>query len=399
MLNPNKATLVETTANPIVAGNKVGIPVHCSPQARKEYNDIATLGRRGNHWARLVVSGIAALSSGRANMDNVFTKKGSGIAYGRGAFYVSLPGVLATFESLDDGTYILLRLKTDDSYFKNQKNALNAGLWRATKQEDIWATKFVSNGKLLSNHRNRYVGVSDSDFNSPQEAAKSVGSGLNSVHDSVRKLVEEEGFDIHYTPGNQRIGGYLNCREAVLAESAPSLRESAQLLAHTMYQSRNNNNITWFSDWGGSGVLTQAMQHLCDQNVKLDKHSILMNHPTTQPSKALALGRELNLDPIDGGQIKGHYPSELVGRLGLLDGPISAYQRLKRDEEYTVKHLANDASENLYSAGNIVTGTIGAVSTAGLLAASSSIAVIGGIAGSMYFISSIVHKYYKGRRR
>lgn len=398
MLNPNFAP-AEPPTNSLIAGHHCGIQIHCTPQAKGAYDELAALSRKGNHWARLVISGIAALSSGRASMDNVFTKKGSGIAYGRGAFYVSLPGVLATFEANSDSTFILLRLKVDDSYFKNQRNHQNPGLWRVIKRDNEWNTKFVNNGRLLAKHKNRYVAIADSGFKTPDDAVRYVSASLEGIHDTVRKLINEEGFDLHFTPGGKRIGGYTNSKEAIMAESASSLHDSSQLLANTMYQSRDNNNITWFSDWGGSGVLTQAMQNLSDQNIKLEKHSILLNHPTTQPSKALALGRSLNLDPISGGQEKGYSPSELVGRLGILDGPISAYQRLIGDDNYSGKDLAIDTGEKAFNLGNVAVGAVGLLGVVGAVTTGFAGATGFAIAGAAYFVTGIVRKAFDGRRK
>lgn len=181
-------------------------------------------------------------------------------------------------------------------------------------------------------------------------------------------------------------------------QTAETLQESSQILAATMYQARNIKSITWFSDWGGSGVLTQAMRHLSDQQVTLDKHCILMNHPTTRPGQAEALARRLKLDPISGGG-KGNKLDELFGRLVILDKPFSAIQRMRKDDSYSGTQLALDGGKNALNAGNFATGAIGALGTAGIITATSPLIVAGGIAGAAYFVTSIAIKHYQGRRR
>lgn len=87
MLNPSRIISKPGTSSAVIAGNSAGVRVLCSPLALPIYNSLVDLAKT-NHWARLVVSGISSLSSGRLHMDNIFVKTGAGLAYGRGAFYV-----------------------------------------------------------------------------------------------------------------------------------------------------------------------------------------------------------------------------------------------------------------------------------------------------------------------
>ena len=395
---------VPINQNTVIAGKTSGIKVLCSPKALDVYNSLVKLGQRGNHWARLIVNGIAGLSSSRLGMDNVFTKKGAGIAYGRGAFYVALPGVMATFEALDDSSFVLLHLnidKNNSDYFGGQKEAKNPGLWRVRLLDDKWKPKFVSDGRLLLKHKNRYVAVSDTKFSSIQDATNHVSASLQGVNDTVKNIIEgPEGFDMHFTPGHDRDDGLVSSKQTINnTGSSVMIRDSSQLLANTMHQSRDNKNIQWFSDWGGSAVLTNAMQILSDQQVTLPKHTILLNRPTSRPGKALELGRSLGLTPFDGGQIRGITPKELIGRLGLLDTPISSVQRLLNDDSYTAKDMALGAAGSSYKIAGLGVGGLGVLGSVGLVSAGIASAPAVGVVGSALFVTGLIIKSYKNRRK
>ncbi|MBC6905519.1 hypothetical protein DWB84_08630 [Saccharophagus sp. K07] len=97
MLQANRLHVTEGQLTTI-AGETAGRKVRCSPQALPVYNSLVGLARNGNYWARLIVQGIRGLTSGRLHMDNIYVKQETNIAYGRGLFYVVLPGVRATLE-------------------------------------------------------------------------------------------------------------------------------------------------------------------------------------------------------------------------------------------------------------------------------------------------------------
>ena len=403
MLNPklSPVTPAAPAGNVIVAGQNCGIRILCTPKAYETYKEVDALSRKGNHWARLIIKGIAALSSGRINSDNVFVKKGLGMMYAqqRGAFYVSLPGVLATFEDLDGTSYVLTHFKADTSYFKHQQQATKPGLWRVSRNDiGSWSAQFVKNGRLISKQENRYVVVADRNYESPNKAAESAAASLSNTHDTIRSSIEKTGFDLHFTPGIKKIAGLSNLKETYMASSAPTLRESAQLLANTMYRSRDVNSVFWYSDWGGSGILTQSMRLLNDQQIKLEKHAVLMNHPTTLPSVAESLARKIGLDPIKGGH-KGMLPRELLGRLLTLDTPVGALRQWREDKNYTGKELVADAGKKLFGAGDTLSGAIGVAGAIGIIAATSPILTIAGITGTVYFVVNKALKVYEGRRR
>jgi hypothetical protein len=107
--------------------------------------------------------------------------------------------------------------------------------------------------------------------------------------------VDSNGFDLHYTPGEKRLGGLKNYRNAIRPNQNAELHESALLLAKTMYQARDIKGVAWISEDGGSGVLTQAMTVLAAQGVKLTNHTAFLFNPTTSPNIAVKAAHEIGL--------------------------------------------------------------------------------------------------------
>jgi len=108
----------------------------------------------------------------------------------------------------------------------------------------------------------------------------------------------EFGFDLHFTPGEKRIGGVMNLQQAGAADADPRLRESATLLASTMKDASQYKNVKWISERGGSGVLTHAMSLLKAQGVsfKDTKHKVFFSHIMTNVAKAEQLARDIGLE-------------------------------------------------------------------------------------------------------
>ena len=152
-----------------IAGGSAGKSVLCSPQALPIYNDLARLANKVNHWAGLVVRGIKGLSSGRLHMDNVYIQKAQNVAYGRGTFYVVLPGVTATLEDRANGTYEVKSLSADHNYMQMQKDKQKPGLWRIGKNLRTDA-EFQHDGTILKKEF-RPVVISDKSSRDPLNVA------------------------------------------------------------------------------------------------------------------------------------------------------------------------------------------------------------------------------------
>ena len=183
-------------------------------------------------------------------------------------------------------------------------------------------------------------------------------------------MVNFSGFDLHHTPGNQSgIVGLKKAKHALATHRDRAIVESASLLANTMYNARHIEGVLWFSDWGGSAVLTRALQILKqEKNIKLDKHSVFLNRPTSNSSEALKLAEDLDMTIHGEGKKTGLRASEIWGN------------HLHAD--VSVKTVWNTGGLGI-AAATAVTGLTGFVPTAvGYL----------GIAGALHFIPKAVTK-------
>ena len=182
---------------------------------------------------------------------------------------------------------------------------------------------------------------------------------------SVASAIESTGFDLFFTPGKGRIGGLRNYRQSLRAATDQDLNEPAILLANVMKNARKNEKVLWFSDMGGSGVLTQAMAILAKQNVRLEKHKMFLHRPTTRKDEAFRLSQELGMT-LDRDFTKSNNLNinEVVGgsSLGL------AFKRKRADSNYTGIHMAVDVYKGV-TGGNAAWKT-----AAGLSAAAVSVA-------------------------
>ena len=360
-----------------IAGSSGGKRVMCSNQALPVYNNLVTLAKEGNHWAGLIVRGIKGLTSGRLHMDNVYVQKENSLAYGRGLFYVVLPGVTATLEDCADGSFQLKYLKADNNYMQMQKDKQKPGLWRIDRDPNT-RPEFQQSGDILK-QKFRSVVISDQASDDPFDIAIATRDDLTKVDTTIKRMVNSSGFDLHHTPGNGGIVGLKPASKALSTEGGRAIIESATLLANTMYKARNIEGVLWFSDWGGSAILTRALQILHhEKSTTLDKHAIFLNRPTSNSSEALALAKELKLSLAGtGGKSTGLRKSEIMG---------------------------NHFSSSLTRGGALKTAAFslsGAGAAFGLAGVAPTVGGAVGLVGALYFVTTTVMsgtKQFSGKK-
>lgn len=282
---------------PLIAGSNSGKPVRITPQAKPVYDELVKLARRGNHWARISVKGINELAAGRLHQKNIFIKPTGVHRGGTEEFVVILPGCKVTVEKLPQDGFRILHFDADVNYFELQVAALKPALYKAEKGRLSagWNVTLQKRGQLRKD-KNRIVGVSDGLYDQPSAAAENIAPKLSKASFAGDgDVLNDDGFDFHYTPGKKRIGGLVNYRDAVRPLNNTAINESAILLAKTMYDSKDIPGVGWVSEFGGSAVLTQAMKILADQGVKLDKHRAFMVRPRTSVNEAVKQAHRLNL--------------------------------------------------------------------------------------------------------
>lgn len=346
-----------------IAGKSAGRKVLCTPQALPVFNALVSLAGSGNYWARLIVQGIRGLTSGRLHMDNIYVKKETNLAYGRGLFYVILPGVRATLEDCADGTFTLQTLQADLAYLQGQAENAKPGLWRVGPDVDKRPT-FVEDGAVLKKEF-RPVVIADRTTTTPEQVADVVRNNLVKTDQTVKGMVEHSGFDLHYTPGRGGVVGLKSTKNMLRTEQDKEIVESATLLANSMYRASRTPGVIWFSDWGGSAVLTRALQILSNEkSVQFEKHRIVLSRPTTSSSLAVKLAKGLKIELTE--KKMGLTPKEIVGN-----------------------HLHTDISwKGAFK--TAVYGVSGAGAAFSIAGVGPTAAGIIGFAGAMYFVGTTV---------
>lgn len=251
-----------------------------------------------------------------------------------------------------------------------QENSTKPGLWRVHKKTSS-APTYVSDGQIL-NKEYRPVIVSDMAQDEISDIAIAVRDDLIKTDGTINKMVSDYGFDMHHTPGNNGIVGLKKAKAALSSSKDKEIVESAILLANTMYKARNTNGVLWYSDWGGSAILTRAMEILNNEKrIKLDKHSIFMNRPTSSPKQAIELAEKLGLTPNAKGAKTGLHPKEIKGHIVHTDVTLGGSLK-------TTGFGLSAAGAALGIAGATLT-------TAGIV----------GVAGAMFFVASTVRSSAK----
>jgi hypothetical protein len=371
----------------IVAGNSAGIKVTVSPGIEEPYSRLQSLAERGNHWARICVANINSLASGHFK-SNVFVQSDGFAKFPE--FTMILPGCMVQIRKRSNSDYLIFNASSNSDYQSLQKAFKKPGLFRVKQGQNNLKAEIVPDGNILDKE-NRVVTISDQ-YDLPDEAAKDCNRATSDSPWS--QFAKRNGFDMHFTPGEVKIGGLKRLNQAQNADICPELRESALLLANTMYSSRGVAGVNWVSRGGGSGVLTQAMSILKDRRVNFNssEHRIFFSGITTNLVKAEGLARDIGMKFERSTKSIGGLQS-MVGS-GMGGAFAAAYYRYKHDpEKYTALKMGTDMYKDsglarlkevnkaakLYGITTVVVGTALGVSTGaiGLAAGIATAAAFG----------------------
>jgi len=166
-------------------------------------------------------------------------------------------------------------------------------LWRINQNIEN-NPEFIDNGKITQIDI-RPVVIADMTESEQRIVINETHQSLMDV-DATKGTTQNYGFDLHFTPGGSGIMGLKKAKDAISSDKDKKIVESAMLLANTMYQAHKQKGVIWFSGYGGSAILTRALQILDrEKGVTLENHSIYMNHPTSMSKEAIAAAKALNL--------------------------------------------------------------------------------------------------------
>lgn len=338
-----------------IAGLNAGIRVTIKSDLYPLFQSMQSAARQGSHWARICVEHLESLSSGHIKT-GVYVQ-GNANQEEFGEYTIILPGCKASFRKNNTGAFYIYSLEADANYTELQRGEERPGLYNVKKKDDKWDAELATNGRIQE-RKNNVVTISDQ-LESVSDAAKlAPGAIADSGQASVSALASN-GFDLHFTPGGHRIGGLRNLKQAYTAETDAGLHESALLLAGTMESSLKIKDVTWVSERGGSGVLTQAMRILKDRgvNFKDSGHKAFFSKLQTNLGSAEQLARDIGIG-FDG---KSHSKelinvNQLLGS-GLFGGFVNPVKRYRKDDKYTALNMVSD----IWSEGIAHKQTVGAV--------------------------------------
>ncbi|WP_439509805.1 hypothetical protein [Marinimicrobium koreense] len=387
--------LIPQSSRPVmIAGKGGGRPILCAPSLAAEVKKLEDADKRGNHWARVAIKELRALTSGHLGKRNVFieesphlrrhvvqsqTQNNPYIKHSITLFYAFLPGLKATIAQRPDGSYFVLNMVLDGRYTEATESK-QPGLYEVSKVNPSghWQVKYKESGNI-SQTNYRAVAISDCKSDDPQEVADGAARSLFAALGSgSQRQMENEGFDLHFTPGNKRLGSLVRY-EAVKVKSGFG---SAVHLADTMEAARSTTGVRWVSEFGGSAILTQAMKILAVKGAALDGHEAYFYRPKTSPGDAIRLAHQLKFEL-----------AEKVALTGLDPVGAISQRRVASDRLNNKNDRYDNSAHNRAIVGGIgkSTAVIGIVAGAGMVvggAFAMVAAVTKALAGTASIISA-----------
>ena len=368
-----------------VAGRHAGKKVNVVPNAVPAYQALNQAALAGNHWARLSMFSLRSLSTGRLDKTHIFVRPGPMVTRGVEQFFLALPGCKATMERRSNDEYYLVNLTIDTTYMEMMGTNKEVGLYKAEKDQDGWGATFYDNGVSdVGTDEMRLVAITDGKYKDAKHAAETIAPSIGKAPEAAKgsRFVK---FDMHYSGGSGSYGGLRNFNKARKPLTNQSINGSSIMLAASMAKAQNKNGITWVSEGGGSAVLTQAMEILAKQNVKLTKHKIFLMDPTTSPKQALQAAYKVGIEP-DRDAIKTGVLNHMANRelAGL------TVTRFKNEKGYKLGNAAFDLTTKVGSAVGIGAAGVSALGAAGVTMAAPSIPMMLTIGSALGVVTTAV---------
>lgn len=346
--------------------NSTGKLIRFAPSAEKDAAILRRAAKAGYYYPMLALKQLESLSSGPCGKHNVFIPDiNDSRAHTLQMFHMYLPGIKATIERRSNDTYTVTALDLDSiSYQQIGKGSDKPGIYAVSKLGNDVSVTYRKNG-LVTAEDHRVVVVAAPGAPSPLIAAEDIFPRLKSME--AAHAARMESFDLMYSA----LGGGLAGKRKYDPISITQSYGASSILAKAMISAKNRKGIYWVSDFGGSGVLTQAMHILKQQNVQLPKHSVMLFKPTTHPGQAIQLIHQLGIK-VEGPLVKSGGPLAYVRAM------ISNRHRVKNDADpYGWKDYASDSAKG----GLMVVGVTGATlsfatlayGSAGLLGAGAAV--------------------------
>jgi len=351
----------------IIAGEKSANSVIIMPHLEETYTDLKAM-EKTYYWATIAVNEIRALSSGHYK-SSVFIHADEILSESTQQFKMVVPGCEISFIKCSSGEYLINKMEVNKLYPKMQEDGDKPGFYSVRYDKSAgWIPTYQPDGQV-KNEQYRTVAITDQ-YEKIEDAAQTAGLQLGNAPISPgTSILKDSGFDMHFTPGKDKIGGAMNISQARNAATSESLHESALQLARAVEKAKDVHGVRWISVEGGSGVLTQAMAILKTKDIsfKDTKHHVFFSHLTTDLVIAQQLATDIGLKFGNRVKSASHFRlNESAGALGVIGGHIAAWRRFKQDPKRTRLMLTGDMIRETL-------GSYGAVKAAGVYAAVAGI--------------------------
>jgi hypothetical protein len=248
-----------------------------------------------------------------------------------------------------------------------QKAGQEPGLWKIDANVQI-KPELQEDGEVL-NKEYRPVVIADMASDDVRKVAEAARDDLVKTNGTIAGMVKNNGFDLHHTPdGSGGIIGLKKAKDALAGPKDEKIVKSAILLADTIHKARDIEGVLWYSDWGGSAILTRGLQILHrEKGISLNNHAIFMNRPTSNiKQEAIELAQKLGIQPLGKGKNVGLHPKEIAGHIVHTD--------------ITLGGTIRTTSFGLSTAGTAFALTGATLTTSGIV----------GLAGAMFFLGSTI---------
>ena len=336
--------------------NSTGKLIRFAPNVEPQIAVLKRAAKAGYYYPMLALKQLQSLSSGPSGKHNVFIPGfNDSRAHTLQMFHMYVPGIKATIERRSNDTYTVTSLELDPTTYQQITKQDRPGVYAVSKQPNgRYQTDYRSNGRVTAED-NRVVVICDGNYKNSTTAAADISTKLKSM--GAEQAAALGSFDIFYPGKVGNLGGFRTYESTKNTQSFGA----ANLLANAMESSRGRKGVYWLAAFGGSAVLSQSMEILVRQNIKLDKHLAKLYKPTTSSTQAVRFAQQLGMKlPIEFSKAGGIRASASVMR-------ANAIRAMSKDDPYTWANYANDTARG----GMLGVGLVGAALFVATLPATS----------------------------
>lgn len=313
--------------------NSTGKLIRFAPNVEKDVAILKRAAKAGYYYPMLALKQLESLAAGPNGKHNVFIPNlNDSRAHTFQIFHMYVPGIKATIERRSNDTYTVTSLELDSTTYQKITTQNRPGIYAVSKEPEGYKVQYRSNGRITAED-NRVVVICDGGYGDSERAARDIGRRLKGM--GAEQAATLGSFDVFY-PGS--VGSLGGLRSYSAAKNNQSFA-AASLLANAMENAKNRKGVYWLSAFGGSVVLSQTMEILVRQNVKLEKHMAKLYKPTTSSAQAVRLAHQLGINlPIEFTKAGGLRASASVMR-------ANALRASNKKDSYTWIDYANDTAK------------------------------------------------------